>query len=58
MKQLEDNLRALDVVLSAEHRARLDTVSAITLGFPHDLLRRPVIMQSLTRGTVLPARTW
>jgi hypothetical protein len=30
MKQLEDNLRALDVVLSAERRARLDTVSAVT----------------------------
>lgn len=36
--QLEDNLGALDVVLSEEHRARLDAASAVPLGFPHDML--------------------
>ena len=36
--QLEDNLGALDVTLSAEHLARLEAVSAIDLGFPHEFL--------------------
>src|SRR3954470_2391465 len=36
--QLEDNLGALEVALSASQRARLDEVSAIQLGTPHDLL--------------------
>jgi len=58
IKQLEDNLGALDVSLSEQQRARLEKVSAITLGFPHDLLFQPVIVQSLTGGTALPARQW
>jgi aryl-alcohol dehydrogenase-like predicted oxidoreductase len=36
--QLQDNLGALDISLSAEHLARLDRISKIELGFPHDLL--------------------
>lgn len=36
--QLEDNLGALEVDLTASHLARLDAVSAIALGFPHDML--------------------
>jgi len=47
MAQLEDNLGALDVVLSDEHRARLAEASAIVLGFPHDFLAKP-----LTRGVM------
>lgn len=39
--QLEDNLASLEVVLPPEHRARLDEVSRIELGFPHELLRGP-----------------
>lgn len=39
--QLEDNLGALDVVLSAEHLARLDAASAVPLGFPHETLAGP-----------------
>lgn len=57
-KQLQDNLGALTVTFSDEHRARLDQVSAIELGFPHDLLRKPMIVQSLTGGGALPTRTW
>jgi hypothetical protein len=56
-KQLEDNLGASAVSLDAEQRASLDRVSAITLGFPHELLRLPTIIQAITGGTVLPART-
>jgi aryl-alcohol dehydrogenase-like predicted oxidoreductase len=37
--QLNDNLGALDFQLDAEHIARLDKVSDIRLGFPHDFLR-------------------
>ncbi len=42
LKQLEDNLGALDVQLSDDQRARLDQASKIELGFPHDFLQRPL----------------
>ncbi len=38
LTQFEDNLGALSVELSPEALARLDDVSAITLGFPHDFM--------------------
>ncbi|WP_437500068.1 aldo/keto reductase [Sorangium sp. So ce1099] len=47
LKQLEDNLGALDVRLTDSQRARLDQASAVELGFPHDFLARP-----LTRSVV------
>ncbi|MFC4493274.1 aldo/keto reductase [Streptomyces ovatisporus] len=37
-EQLADNLGCLDVTLDADAVARLDEVSAVTLGFPHDFL--------------------
>lgn len=40
--QLEDNLGALDVVLSDDQRARLEAASAVDLGFPHEFLARPL----------------
>jgi aryl-alcohol dehydrogenase-like predicted oxidoreductase len=49
--QLDDNLGALDVDLSADHLARLDAASAIPLGLPHDLLAGDHIRQ-VTRGTL------
>ena len=39
--QLEDNLAALDVELSADHLARLDAVSAVPSVFPLDMLKGP-----------------
>jgi len=42
LKQLEDNLGALDVVFSEAQRKRLDEISAIELGFPHAMLTRPM----------------
>ncbi|MBC2877620.1 MULTISPECIES: aldo/keto reductase [Streptomyces] len=36
--QLEDNLGALEVDFTAAQLARLDEVSAVDLGFPHDML--------------------
>jgi aryl-alcohol dehydrogenase-like predicted oxidoreductase len=38
LEQLADNLASADVVLSAEHMQRLDASSAISLGFPHDVV--------------------
>jgi Predicted oxidoreductases (related to aryl-alcohol dehydrogenases) len=58
LKQLEGNLGALDVSFDDQQLARLEKVSAITLGFPHDLLRMPTIARSISGGTELPARTW
>jgi len=38
LEQLRDNLGTLNVTLSDEQLARLDKVSAIEMGFPHDFL--------------------
>lgn len=40
LTQFEDNLRSLNVMLSSEQRERLDRVSAVPLGFPHDYYKR------------------
>ncbi|PTQ07882.1 aldo/keto reductase [Sphingomonas oleivorans] len=40
LEQLEDNLCALDVVLTEDQRTRLSEASAIDLGFPHEFLSR------------------
>ncbi|MES2616832.1 MAG: aldo/keto reductase [Bacteroidota bacterium] len=36
--QLEDNLNAINVSLTNEHIVRLNAISAIEMGFPHDFL--------------------
>ncbi|AUX38903.1 aldo/keto reductase [Sorangium cellulosum] len=43
LKQIEDNLGALDVRLTDDQRARLEKASAVSLGFPHDFLARPIV---------------
>jgi aryl-alcohol dehydrogenase-like predicted oxidoreductase len=43
LEQLRDNLGALSVELSADQVRRLEQVSAIDLGFPHDLLASDMI---------------
>jgi aryl-alcohol dehydrogenase-like predicted oxidoreductase len=40
--QFEDNLGALDVVFTEDQIARLNAVSAVPMGFPHDMLTGPV----------------
>ncbi|MDX2933814.1 aldo/keto reductase [Streptomyces ipomoeae] len=45
--QLADNLASVDVRLDADVLARLDEVSAPSLGFPHDFLREPVIRRNV-----------
>lgn len=51
LRQLEDNLGALDVTLDADALARLDVATAIELWFPHDFLRSGHILDALTGGT-------
>lgn len=48
--QLDDNLASLDLVLSPEQLLRLDEVSAISLGFPHDVLSPPPLQNRLAGG--------
>ena len=49
-EQLEDNLGSLDFALDAEHTARLDAISEIELGFPHDMIMSPRIKEFLHGG--------
>ena len=58
VEQLAGNLGALTVTLSDEQRSRLEKASEFELGFPHDFLRKPMIIQSQTGGGALPTRTW
>ncbi|KIZ15473.1 aldo/keto reductase [Streptomyces natalensis] len=45
--QLVDNLAAVDVELDADALARLDEVSAVPLGFPHDFLREEGVQENV-----------
>jgi diketogulonate reductase-like aldo/keto reductase len=38
LSQLEDNIRAIDVHLTADELARLNALTRPTLGFPHNML--------------------
>ncbi|HKI98511.1 MAG TPA: aldo/keto reductase [bacterium] len=50
-KQLRDNLGCLEFELEPAHLARLHEVSRIELGFPHDFLALPRIMEQRFGGT-------
>lgn len=49
--QLRENLGALDVTLDAGQVARLDAVSAIEMGFPHDFTAQENIRDLIFAGT-------
>ncbi|MEH1845335.1 MAG: aldo/keto reductase [Nostoc sp.] len=51
LTQFQDNLASLEVTLSPEHLQRLNEVSQIELGFPHDFLHNNVIRDRLFGGT-------
>lgn len=51
LSQFQDNLACLDITLSAEHLQRLNEVSQIELGFPHDFLQSDMIRDRLFGGT-------
>lgn len=50
--QAKDNLACLDFLLSGEIMRKLDEVSRIELGFPHDFLTRPSVSDYLHGGTL------
>jgi aryl-alcohol dehydrogenase-like predicted oxidoreductase len=56
MKQLEDNLAALDVEIPEEHAAKLEELSRPKLNFPHDFLEgaRVAIHGGMTVNSVTP----
>lgn len=56
LKQLEDSLAAIDVKMSAEQVNRLERVSAVELGFPHDFLARPLTQAVIFRNMKIPNR--
>jgi aryl-alcohol dehydrogenase-like predicted oxidoreductase len=43
LTQLEDNIKSLEVTLSPEQLQRLNQVSAISMGFPHDFLAMDMV---------------
>jgi hypothetical protein len=50
--QLDDNLGAAGLDLNADEIARLDTASAIPLGFPHEMLAAEGQRQRLAGGVL------
>jgi hypothetical protein len=50
-EQLQDNLGALNITLSPDQLERLDAVSQIDLGFPHDFLASDEIRDIVFGGT-------
>ncbi len=51
LTQFQDNLASLNVTLSPEHLQRLNQISQIELGFPHDFLHNDMIRDRLFGGT-------
>ena len=51
VSQIKDNLACLEVKLSSEQLQRLNEVSQIELGFPHDFLTSEMIRDRLFGGT-------
>lgn len=51
LSQVKDNLGCLTFKLGDDHLRRLDEVSTIDLGFPHDFLLNPTVRQVIFQGT-------
>jgi hypothetical protein len=51
LSQLKDNLGCLNFTLPENHIDRLDKVSKIDLGFPHDFLSAEIIKDIIFGGT-------
>lgn len=52
LKQFEENLACLEFELNAEQMQRLNDVSAIQLGFPHDFLKSPMVQDFAFGGAL------
>ena len=50
LSQVEDNLRCLEVTLDSAQLQRLDDISRITLGFPHDFLHSASVREVVYGG--------
>ena len=50
LEQMRENLASLDVEIPAEAMQRLNEVSQIDLGYPHEFLARPNIVNSVYAG--------
>jgi aryl-alcohol dehydrogenase-like predicted oxidoreductase len=50
LEQLENNLGALNTQLSPDQIKRLDDISRIEMGFPHDFLASPATQQMISGG--------
>ena len=51
VSHVEDNLKCVDVELSAEQITQLDEVSQIELGFPHDFFQADMVRNFVYNGT-------
>lgn len=51
VEQLDDNLGCLDVELTAEQLERLDKTGDVDLGFPHDFIASPAILDQVHGNT-------
>lgn len=52
LSQLQDNLGCLEFELTAEQRQRLDAVSRIERGFPHDFLAQDGVKEVIYGKTL------
>ncbi|TKK70952.1 aldo/keto reductase [Ilyomonas limi] len=46
LSQLEDNLKVIDIILPVEAMERLNAISAIELGFPHDFFNEEAMQKN------------
>ncbi|WP_042937988.1 hypothetical protein [Rhodococcus sp. AW25M09] len=61
MEQLQQNISALDVEFDESQLDKLEAVSAIDMGFPHQFLMRPMVRGVTTGNTTVrprPIRKW
>jgi aryl-alcohol dehydrogenase-like predicted oxidoreductase len=53
MSQLTDNLGALEINLTPDQLSRLDEISRVALGFPHEFFKNEFVQKMLTGGTTV-----
>jgi aryl-alcohol dehydrogenase-like predicted oxidoreductase len=50
LEQLENNLGSLNTHLSPDQFKRLDDISRVEMGFPHETLANPTVKQMISSG--------
>jgi aryl-alcohol dehydrogenase-like predicted oxidoreductase len=56
LAQLEDNLGALEITLTPDQSARLETAGAVEAPFPHAFLRSPLVQRNIFGSTRVQPR--